>query len=132
MTDALPVGHDVVLVANLIHYFSPEREPRPAAAVSGAAVEPGAGLLLADFWTDPTHTEPVIAALMAGEFAAHLRHGDVYSVDEVRGWLADDGLAVRRPPAPGRTDQPHPRGTRLITEAGARPPPARACRCAGG
>ena len=28
---------------------------------------------------------------MAGEFAVHLRNGDVYSVEEVRGWLARMG-----------------------------------------
>jgi hypothetical protein len=28
----------------------------------------GARLLLADFWTDATHTQPPFTALMAGEF----------------------------------------------------------------
>jgi len=28
---------------------------------------------------------------MAGEFAAHVRDGDVYSVDEVRDWLPETG-----------------------------------------
>ena len=28
---------------------------------------------------------------MAGEFAVHLDNGDVYSVDEVRGWLGETG-----------------------------------------
>ncbi len=42
---------------------------------------------MADFWTDSTHTQPVHAAMMAGEFAVHMQHGDVYSVDEVRGWF---------------------------------------------
>ncbi|MGI9032366.1 MAG: methyltransferase family protein [Acidimicrobiales bacterium] len=51
---------------------------------------------LADFWTDPTHTEPLHAALMAGEFAVHMRHGDVYSVEEVRGWLAETGWRFDR------------------------------------
>jgi hypothetical protein len=40
---------------------------------------------------DPTHTQPVQAALMAGEFAVHLRDGDVYSVAEVRDWLPATG-----------------------------------------
>jgi hypothetical protein len=37
------------------------------------------------------HTEPVQAALMAGEFATHIRTGDVYSVEEVRDWLDHTG-----------------------------------------
>jgi SAM-dependent methyltransferase len=89
-TGALPDGHDAVLVANVVHYWSPESNTRLLRRLR-AAVRPGARLLLADVWTDPTHTEPVHAALMAGEFAVHLREGDVYSVEEARAWLADSG-----------------------------------------
>lgn len=81
----LPSGHDVRLLANLIHYFSPAENHAVLRRVRGPA-EVGARPLPADFWTDATHTEPLMAALMAGEFAVHLRHGDVYSVDEVRQW----------------------------------------------
>jgi hypothetical protein len=59
------------------------------------AAQPGAALLLADFWTNPAHTEPLQAALMAGEFAAHIRTGDVYSVDEARDWLDHTGRPKR-------------------------------------
>ena len=90
MGGALPAGHDVVLVANLAHYWSPAQN-RDLLGRIRAAADPGARLLLADFWTDPTHTSPVHAALMAGEFAVHLENGDVYSVDEVREWLAATG-----------------------------------------
>ena len=88
--DELPSGHDVFLVANLAHYWSPERNVGLLDRIRRAA-DRGARLLLADFWTDPTHTEPLHAALMAGEFAVHLREGDVYSVDEVRDWLPRAG-----------------------------------------
>jgi ubiquinone/menaquinone biosynthesis C-methylase UbiE len=87
---ALPAGHDVCLVANLIHYFSPEENQQLLRRIRGA-VETGARLLLADFWTDSTHTEPLMAALMAGEFAVHVRHGDVYSVSEAQQWLEGTG-----------------------------------------
>ncbi len=53
-------------------------------------------LVMADFWTDPTHTQPVPAALMAGEFAAHNSDGDVYSVEEVTGWLHETGWQLER------------------------------------
>lgn len=86
----LPTGYDVFLVANLVHYWSPTDNQAFLARVRQAA-EPGARLLLADFWTNATHTDPVHAALMAGEFAAHLSDGDVYSVEEVRGWLTATG-----------------------------------------
>ena len=90
MQGELPTGHDVVLVANLAHYWSPEQNRQLLRRIRAAAT-PGARLLLADFWTDPTHTRPTHAALMAGEFAVHLANGDVYSVDEVRDWLHDTG-----------------------------------------
>ena len=86
----LPTGHDVCLVANLVHYFSPDENQELFASIR-RAVDAGARGLIADFWTDPTHTEPVMAALMAGEFAVHVRHGDVYSVVEARQWLGASG-----------------------------------------
>ncbi|HEV2122358.1 MAG TPA: methyltransferase, partial [Chloroflexota bacterium] len=86
MSGALPSGYDVFLLANLVHYWSPEENRALLQRVRSAA-ETGASLLLADFWTDPTHTKPVQAALMAGEFAVHLHNGDVYSVEELQGWL---------------------------------------------
>lgn len=90
MTGELPTGYDAFLLANLIHYWSPEENRALFDRIRRAASD-GALLLLADFWTDVTHTQPVQAALMAGEFAVHLRHGDVYSVEEARGWLDDAG-----------------------------------------
>ncbi|SEM46219.1 methyltransferase [Streptacidiphilus jiangxiensis] len=89
-TDPLPAGHDACLLANVIHYFSPE-ENRALLTRVRDVVEHGALLLVADFWTDPTHTQPLMAALMAGEFAVNLHHGDVYSVDEARAWLEATG-----------------------------------------
>ncbi len=41
--------------------------------------------------TDPTHTEPVFAALAAGEFLLIAGEGDVYSAAELREWLEDTG-----------------------------------------
>ena len=90
MRDPIPAGHDAFLVANLVHYWSPEQNQALLRSIRAAA-PPDARLLLADFWTDATHTRPLHAALMAGEFAVHLEHGDVYSVDELRGWLPATG-----------------------------------------
>jgi len=89
-TDEIPAGHDVVLIANVLHMFN---------AVDGAeilrktraAVDTGARLLLADFWTDPTHTQPTIAALIAGEFLVITGEGDVYSNDEIDSMLDATG-----------------------------------------
>jgi len=85
-----PAGHDVVLIANLIHCFAPGQNRRLLGLVR-AAVSEGGRLLLVDFWTDPTHTSPAPAALMAGEFAVLQEHGDTYSAEQVRDWLGRTG-----------------------------------------
>lgn len=90
LTDELPPGHNAFLIANLVHYFTPETNKTILRKIRAAA-EPGARLLVADFWTDPTHTLPLPAALMAGEFAIHVNDGDVYSVEEGAAWLAECG-----------------------------------------
>ncbi len=100
MHDPLPPG-DVFLLANILHYWAPEENRELLRRVRNAAGHETA-LLLVDFWTDPTHTQPIQAALMAGEFAVHLRHGDVYSVDEIKGWLEETGWRfVRHAPLAG-------------------------------
>ena len=90
MSGDLPSGHDVFLLANLVHYWSAEENQSLLRRLRSVA-QTGSRLLLADFWTDASHTEPLMAALMAGEFAVHVRNGDVYSVDEARGWFGETG-----------------------------------------
>lgn len=90
LTTELPAGHDVCLMANVIHCFSPSDNQRLLTATR-TAVAPGARLLLADYWTDPTHTSPPIAAMMAGEYALASDDGDVYSTEEALGWLTATG-----------------------------------------
>ena len=96
--DASPNGHDVVLMANVIHLFSAAHNLELLRRTR-AQVPDGARLLLADFWTDATHTQPPFAALMAGEFFVVTGEGDVYSEEEGRGWLQESGWRVmeRRP-----------------------------------
>jgi len=90
LADDLPTGVDAFLLANLVHYFTPETNQSILRRIRAAA-EAGTRLLIADFWTDPSHTQPLAAALMAGEFAIHLSDGDVYSVAEGTAWLAATG-----------------------------------------
>jgi SAM-dependent methyltransferase len=89
MEDDLPSGHDVVLLANIVHYFRPRQNIELMERVR-AAVEPGAQLLLVDWWTDPTHTQPLPAAFMAAEFLTQVG-GDVYSEQEMHAWLSQTG-----------------------------------------
>ncbi|MGI8628243.1 MAG: methyltransferase [Geodermatophilaceae bacterium] len=49
-TDPLPADHDAFLVANLVHYWSPDENKQMLTRMAQAAA-PGARLMLADFWT---------------------------------------------------------------------------------
>ena len=98
--DRLPDDHDAVLVCNVCHNFLPDRNLQLLRRIRDF-VPAGARLLLVDFWTDPTHTQPLNAALMAGAFLL-TSQGDVYSEDEVRGWLHETGWqALERKPLAG-------------------------------
>jgi len=101
-TDRLPEDHDVILLANVLHNFLPERNRTLLRRLSTAAPA-GARVLLVDFWTDPTHTQPLTAALMAGAFLL-TSQGDVYSADEVRDWLQTAGWrSIEHRPLAGPT-----------------------------
>jgi hypothetical protein len=91
--DPIPPGHDAVLVANVVHVFSPEHNCELLSRVR-AAVTPGTALLLVDFWTDVSHTKPVLAALMAGEWLTASGEADCYSVEEVGNWLGLTGWTM--------------------------------------
>jgi hypothetical protein len=94
LSDPVPGGHDAVLIANLAHLLSPTDNQRLLTRIADAS-DRDAVLLLVDFWTDPTHTHPGLAAIMAGEFLLVGGDGDVYSVEEARGWLDASGWSMQ-------------------------------------
>lgn len=85
--DPLPQGHDVLIVANTLHVLSVPHNISLLEKLR-TAVSTGARLLLVDFWTDPTHTQPPAAPLMSGEFLVISGEGQAYSEAEVDAWLA--------------------------------------------
>ena len=82
-----------MLLANVIHLFSPEHN-RALLSRIRAGVKPGTTLLLVDFWTDTSHTQPGVAALMAGEWLNVTGEADCYSVEEARNWLGHTGWTM--------------------------------------
>lgn len=90
----LPSDHDVVLVANAVHMFSLAHNVE-LMLKSRAAVQTGARLLLVDFWTDPTHSDPPAAALMSGAFLLTSGEGQTYSEQEADEWLKRTGWRKR-------------------------------------
>jgi hypothetical protein len=86
----LPGDHDAVLVANVIHVFSAAHNIELLRKIRATAA-PSARLLLADLWTDPTHSQPPGAALISGEFLVIGGEGQAYSEQEADAWLAQTG-----------------------------------------
>jgi cyclopropane fatty-acyl-phospholipid synthase-like methyltransferase len=93
-SDPIPDRHDAVIIAHVLHCFTPDRN-RALLRRLRQIVPDEARLLLVDFWTDSTHTEPRTAALMAGEFLLEVG-GDVYSADEANSWLRDTGWQMQQ------------------------------------
>jgi predicted nicotinamide N-methyase len=91
LVDPLPRDHDTLLAANLVHLFS-EDQVRVLFAKLREAAAADATLLVVDFVTDSTGTEPPFAAIMAGEFFVHSGGvGRSYSEQELRERLREAG-----------------------------------------
>jgi hypothetical protein len=101
--DALPGGHDALIVANAAHVFSVPHNIELMRKMR-AGVTPGARLLLVDLWTDPSHTQPGPAALISGEFLVISGEGQAYSEQEADTWLGQTGWKkIERMPLAGPT-----------------------------
>jgi hypothetical protein len=85
--DPIPDGHDVLIVANVVHVFSTAHNVELMRKIRMHVV-PGARLLLVDLWMDPSHTQPSAAALMSGQFLLTSGEGQAYSEQEADEWLA--------------------------------------------
>jgi SAM-dependent methyltransferase len=90
LRDALPAGHDVFIVANTIHVFSASHNVELLRKIREHA-SAGARLLLVDMWTDPSRSQPTLAALMSGQFLITSGEGQTYSEREADDWLAQTG-----------------------------------------
>lgn len=88
--DKLPDGHDALLVANTVHVLSAAHNIDLLRKLRTHATT-GTRLLLADLWTDPTHTQPPAAPMMAGEFLVIAGEGQAYSEAEADDWLRQTG-----------------------------------------
>jgi hypothetical protein len=88
--DALPDGHDAMIVANTMHVLSAAHNVellKRLRAVAAASTR----LLLVDVWLDPGHTQPPAAALTSGEFLMVSGEGQAYGENDADGWLAQNG-----------------------------------------
>lgn len=88
--DILPAGHDVVVVANIVHGFAPEANRRLLRRLRVQLGE-GTRLLLVDLWRGVSQSQSQLATLMAGGFLISTGEGMAYSAEEVAEWLRETG-----------------------------------------
>lgn len=93
--DPLPTGYDAVIVENVAHDLSPGGFVKVLERIHTAS-EPGTALLLVDYWTDPTHTQPTFAALNGAQLLLSSEAGRLHAAEEVTGWLRDSGWTFER------------------------------------
>jgi SAM-dependent methyltransferase len=99
--DPLPDGHDALIVANTVHVLSAAHNLELLRSMR-RSVTAGARLLLADLWTDASHTQPPAAALMSGEFLVISGEGQTYAEEEADDWLRQvDWRKLERKPLAG-------------------------------
>jgi SAM-dependent methyltransferase len=89
--DALPGGHDVVFLSNIIHGEDEDTNRALMRKVHGALV-PGGRVLIKDHVTDESGTSPAAAAIFSIAMLLFTRGRD-YAYAEIRAWLLDAGFA---------------------------------------
>jgi len=89
-------GYDVVLLFSILHINSPD-ENRALLDKAFRALNSGGQVLIQEFFTDDTKTQPPYSALFGINMLVNTERGDVYSENEVRGWLESAGFRdIRR------------------------------------
>lgn len=89
--DALPAGHDLVFLSNVVH-GEDETTNRALLRKVHAALEPGGRVLIKDHVTDESGTSPAVAAIFSVTMLL-FTHGRDYSFAEIRDWLTEAGFA---------------------------------------
>ena len=80
----------MLLIANTVHVLSAAHNLE-LLGKARATAQVGARLLLVDLWTDATHSQPLAAALMSGQFLIMAGEGQTYSEQEADEWLKQTG-----------------------------------------
>ncbi|MGA5822015.1 methyltransferase [Kitasatospora sp. NPDC094028] len=88
---ALPTGHDVILLSNVLHDWN-ETTGRKLIGKCYDALEDGGAIILCELMLDPDHTGPAPAALMGLNMIVSTEGGQSYSAPELTRWLTDAGF----------------------------------------
>ncbi len=90
--DPVGEGYDLVLVSNVLHIFSPERNQELVSKL-GQALAPNGRLCVKEFVINPERTGPAGALMFGVNMLVNTDGGHAYSLTEIQSWLAGAGLA---------------------------------------
>jgi SAM-dependent methyltransferase len=91
LTDSYGKGYDLILLSNLIHSFSPEKN-KIIVRKCFEALEPGGLFILKDFLVDNDRTGPAYSLMFAIHMLVGTGEGDTYTFSQVQGWTRDAGF----------------------------------------
>ncbi len=90
---AIPRSFDLVVVANVLRIENAERA-RSIVQSAAAAVEPGGQLLIVDALAGGTPAREQARSVYALHLGMRTEHGQVYSRDQISGWIREANLGV--------------------------------------
>ncbi len=104
--DPLPRGYDVVLLSNILHDLPPAVNQGLLTAAY-QALEPGGRVVVYEFLLDADRVTPATSAVFAVMMLVENQGGNVYTADDILGWLAAAGFGR---PSVQRLPEPSPMG----------------------
>jgi len=86
-----PKEQDLVLLGHILHSEGAERS-RALLKKAHGALKPGATLAIAEWLVDEPRVSPRRAAIFSVNMLVNTEHGDVFTFNEISGWLLEAGF----------------------------------------
>jgi SAM-dependent methyltransferase len=91
LKDEFGSGYDLIFVSAVIHINSPEENEKLVRKCADA-LNPDGQLVILDHLMNDDRTEPTVGAIFALNMLVGTFHGDTYTENQVRNWMAEAGL----------------------------------------
>lgn len=91
LTDPIPPGHDLILLANVLHLLGPD-DARALLRRAAQALPPGGHLVVRELDLDPDGLGPPVSAWFHLNMAIFTPQGAVHPPEHIDAWMRDAGL----------------------------------------